>query len=130
MFQKSSYKNKPTTLWQKSFKLLYNESQHNILAFMVCTLNNSVFGITGVVFRGISKFGIIYVEILLKIVERIYLIIYNIYKIKFKNLKIKYHHFITRWTFKMIQHFQSWFIKSVMNFYYIINMCEMLIFSP
>jgi len=52
---------------------------------MVCTLNNSLFGITRVVFRGISKFGIIYVEILLKIVERIYLIIYNTWKIKFKN---------------------------------------------
>ncbi len=63
---------------------------------MVCTLNNSFFGITRVVFKGIFKFDIIYVEILLKIVEMIYLIIYNTCKIYFKNLKMKYHHFITR----------------------------------
>jgi hypothetical protein len=62
----------------------HSSTTHNANIFMFCTLNNSLFGITRVVFRGISKFGIIYVEILLKIVERIYLIIYNIYKIKFK----------------------------------------------
>jgi hypothetical protein len=41
MFKKSSYKNKPTTLWPKSLKLLYNESQHNILALVGKANKNS-----------------------------------------------------------------------------------------
>ncbi len=71
------------------------EIKSDIYTRFIC-LNSFGTHITRVVFRGIFEFGIIYVDIFLKIVERIYLIIYNTCKIKFKNLKIKYHHFITR----------------------------------